>query len=206
MLWSRLDGEPARWFDRFEIYRMLGPNRTIEAAYRVALGKISRPGGTWHGAAKRWRWKARAAAWDAQGWQAASAAEELRRRSARERRLLIIAAMREQALSALRRADLAAIEPERARAILSTIRLMLSDSLRQERIEFGEDDAAANQPDLPVPADVDEMIIRIYGEEGDDDGGDGDGGDDDGGDGDDKDGDPGGGAGSQGGEGDRAVG
>ncbi len=75
--------------------------------------------------------------------------------------------MREEALNAPRRANLPAIDPERARAILITIRLMLSDSLHHERIELGERDPGANQTELPAPTDVDEMITRIYGEDGD---------------------------------------
>jgi len=65
-----MDGEPALWFDRFDRYRLLGPGRTVEAIWaEEKKGDARRSGqvipGSWYDAAKRWRWKARAEAWDA---------------------------------------------------------------------------------------------------------------------------------------------
>ena len=34
-LYDRQPNEPARWFARFETYRLLGPSRTIEAAFQA---------------------------------------------------------------------------------------------------------------------------------------------------------------------------
>ena len=54
--WARQHGEPALWHARFVIYRDLGPDRTIEAAYRVAAEReglrSARPGSGWYGAAQ----------------------------------------------------------------------------------------------------------------------------------------------------------
>lgn len=70
--WSRLDKEPAQWFARFDVFRELGPGRTMEECYRrsVAEGKskpskTKRPHVSWYEASERWNWKARAEAWDA---------------------------------------------------------------------------------------------------------------------------------------------
>ena len=69
--WDRLRGEPTLWYERFTIYRLLGPGRTIEAAYRserVAMGRDgsrqTRPGYAWTRNAKSWHWLQRASAWD----------------------------------------------------------------------------------------------------------------------------------------------
>lgn len=64
--WDRQDGEPARWFDRFERYRKLGPRRTFEGAFREDTGGNGRANGRWWAEAARWRWKERAEAWDAE--------------------------------------------------------------------------------------------------------------------------------------------
>lgn len=62
--------ESARWFARFEIFRHLGPERTMEETWRrwrekaAINSKTKRPNPSWYKAAERWRWKARAEAWD----------------------------------------------------------------------------------------------------------------------------------------------
>jgi len=66
--------EPARWFARFEAFRHLGPERTIEEAFRrwreqqrqsgARLGKKGRPSELWYYRARDWHWKVRAEAWD----------------------------------------------------------------------------------------------------------------------------------------------
>ncbi len=66
--WARQHGEPALWHARFVIYRDLGPDRTIEAAYRTAAEREGlrsvRPGSGWYGAARDWIWAGRKAEWD----------------------------------------------------------------------------------------------------------------------------------------------
>lgn len=68
--WERQEDEPARWFRRFEAFRLLGVSRTIEAVFRAestakgSKGK-HRPSRHWYGAAQEWSWLERAQAWDA---------------------------------------------------------------------------------------------------------------------------------------------
>src|SRR5688572_8587599 len=68
--WDRLDDEPAGAFTRFLVYRNLGPARSIEAAHRLvaeaAKGgeRRAKAPGAWQRAARRFRWRERAAAWD----------------------------------------------------------------------------------------------------------------------------------------------
>ena len=92
--WDRRPGEPANWHHRFQIYRALGPGRTLEAAFReVAQAEHlagSRPGAAWYDAARAWNWTDRAAAYDAEQRAALMAKEQERRFDAREKRLGMI--------------------------------------------------------------------------------------------------------------------
>ena len=102
--WDRLGDEPGVWYGRFEFFRLLGPGRSLDAAYRA--WKEAQPQGTkgcrgaranrhWHTAAKRWQWLARAEAWDAAERETLRAQEAARRFDARQRRLAIIDEQRE---------------------------------------------------------------------------------------------------------------
>jgi hypothetical protein len=48
--WDRQDDAPAQWFDRFDRYRLLGPLRTLEAAWRGEAEVCARASGTREGA------------------------------------------------------------------------------------------------------------------------------------------------------------
>jgi len=137
--WERLAGEPIRWFTRFECYRLLGPTRSLDAAYRAALVRSSgRVGGGWREAAKRWRWTERAEAWDLWELAALRAADEERRRVAREARIELLQRTRVQADAALSAAHLEQLTEEEARAMLGSLRMLLFDTLKAERLELGE--------------------------------------------------------------------
>jgi hypothetical protein len=76
--WERQEGEPSKAFAGFEGYRMLGPDRSLQAAWEKYC---TRPGtlrerrqadreearhypGYWAAWARKWEWRERAAAWD----------------------------------------------------------------------------------------------------------------------------------------------
>ncbi len=71
-LWERREGEPNKLFDRFEIYRLLGPSRSLYAAYNAwrersgAKSARKRAGlpQSWRLAAEKWQWQPRAEAFD----------------------------------------------------------------------------------------------------------------------------------------------
>lgn len=67
-IWGRREGEPNRWFRRFELYRLFGPNRSIEVAYRLDCEakdrEIKRPSRLWYVLSEAWNWQQRAEAWD----------------------------------------------------------------------------------------------------------------------------------------------
>lgn len=73
--WQRQKDEPIAWFQRFDLYRQMGPHkRSLLAVYRLeqseadpsrALAKCAP--GNWRSAAKTWNWQQRADAWDLYG-------------------------------------------------------------------------------------------------------------------------------------------
>jgi len=75
-IWERMEGEPARAYECFELTRSLGLGRSILEAYRQETGKhqAKQVSGTWNGWVARWRWQERFAASDAH-----DARERLRR-------------------------------------------------------------------------------------------------------------------------------
>jgi hypothetical protein len=70
-LWDQQEEEPKLWFERFDLYRLLGPARSISKAYRkwrlVHKGIVSTSGHAeqfWYDHAKEWKWEDRSNAWD----------------------------------------------------------------------------------------------------------------------------------------------
>lgn len=71
--YERLPDEPPVQFERFHAYLMMGPNRSLIGSYKIfcdaARKGLKRPvdlPGSWKETARRWRWRERAAAWDAE--------------------------------------------------------------------------------------------------------------------------------------------
>ncbi len=73
--WEREEGETAKGFEAFELFRRLGPSRTVQGAWEQYFnrpGNRRKAGGKQAGLAQgyfrawssRWRWHERAAAWD----------------------------------------------------------------------------------------------------------------------------------------------
>lgn len=117
-VWEQAPGEPNRWYRRFEIYRRLGTNRSLLAAYSQGRAKkATTVGGAWRAAAQKWDWAKRAAAWDGELSQ------------------------REEAEWETRRAQLRKQEWEASQALLDKARQMLvfplAKTTRQERDEAG---------------------------------------------------------------------
>lgn len=71
-LWERQADEPNKWFDRFQVYLLLGASRSVYAAYstwreRSGASNARKRAGlpqSWRQAAAQWNWETRAEAFD----------------------------------------------------------------------------------------------------------------------------------------------
>ena len=139
--WELQPQEPPRWFARFEVYRTLGPARTLETTFatvRESHGLAGeRPGQAWYKAARQWRWEERAAAWDAAERERLAAAENDRRFDRREARLGHIQRLLLTIVNVLAAAEIDHFDKDTARAMLPVLRLFFRDLLMQERAELG---------------------------------------------------------------------
>jgi hypothetical protein len=101
--WEQQPGEPARWYARFERFRLAGPSRSLLGAVNGERQQGNkRPTRSvpqaWAKAAQQWRWRERAEAWDIHQRRQARAAhaqqiEEMNRRHVQEARGLQSAAI-----------------------------------------------------------------------------------------------------------------
>jgi len=64
--WDQLEGEPQKWFDRFDTFRLMGPTRAIEDVWKAEAKVIKgkRPSPNWYKCKERYRWDERVRAWD----------------------------------------------------------------------------------------------------------------------------------------------
>jgi len=81
--------EPNRWFDRFTLFRLMGPNRSLTELcnrWRTEKGRKRRgyPLWNWRDKAKEWDWRGRAEAWDEHNRQEMEAEWVARRQETRE--------------------------------------------------------------------------------------------------------------------------
>jgi hypothetical protein len=68
--WDQREEEPKIWYERFSIFRLIGPGRSIAKAYRkwrlLTKGEITTKytSNNWYDVAREWHWEERASAWD----------------------------------------------------------------------------------------------------------------------------------------------
>ncbi len=161
-MWERLPNEPGNWYARFEFYRLLGPKRTLNQAYRMAAKleglRGKRAGQGWSEAARRWDWTARAEAWDQAQRERLRAGEEDRRFDARERRLQMIDRLLEAVFDVLLRAEMDMLDSEEALTRLPTLRLLFKDLIGAQRAELGLPAAGQEAGAEPVRLTADDLI------------------------------------------------
>lgn len=180
--WAREKGEPNLWYGRFEVFRLLGPGRSLDGAYRAeergrggegeqgreakgSKGKHKkRPSRHWYAAAKRWRWVERAEAWDAAERDKLRAAEADRRFDARQRRLDQVDELQAGAFKALAEMDLGKLEKTFDLAKLAQLRITFVEMMKAERLEFGEVTQVNGSAENPGVQDkIDRGIKTVYG-------------------------------------------
>lgn len=149
--WLQREGEPTKWYVRFERYRLLGVARSMDAAFRYSTAEERTAKGRqgpqkdvphqanrhWREAAKKWDWEARAAAWDQHEQLLESARIEAERLEARRIARENAAKHREQMIQAMSNPLLraaASFKPEEAG--LAEMSKLFEAVLNQSRLEF----------------------------------------------------------------------
>lgn len=170
-IWARRPGEPALWYNRFQVYLHLGPSRTIHAAYRRSAQlealRTPHPHPGWRRSAERWEWARRAAAWDeaqehardADSFQDAAApdagapveeSDPDRQRFAMVDRLLAVV------YAVILHAELESMTSSEARQALPTLRMFFKDLLQAHQQEAGALGARQGNEGIP-PFSADEL-------------------------------------------------
>lgn len=164
-VWERKDGEPARWYARFEVYRLLGPSRTMKAAHRHCAemeGRRGRyPNSQWFQIAERWQWRERADAWDQVEREALRKAEKDQRMAAHLKRADMLDVVLDVAFRAMMLAGLDNMPEEQAREAMPSVRLLFKDALNEHRKEIGmpsEGDGDAPDSREAAPFTADELM------------------------------------------------
>lgn len=152
--WDRLENEPARWYDRFTTYLLIGPQRTIKAAWlHHAAGtliphKRTLPG-SWSRAASRYSWCDRARQWDDQELAGEPQLRMIRSTAARRRRLQQVQRLLDETFAYFDMLQLSQLSPENALKLLPTLRPLLGDLLYVYQKEL---DALPPTPESDQPA------------------------------------------------------
>jgi hypothetical protein len=157
--WDQMEGEPDRWYGRFQAYVGLGIMRTLKNAAaeagRQARGEPLELGGTWSVVSHRWHWRERAHAWDVHQRELLALSERNTRLALHGRRVERMEDYLDAVCEVLDAANMTAADEKLAREWLPQMRVFLRDLLVAERQEFERGDYEQNDPDgnLVITAD-----------------------------------------------------
>jgi hypothetical protein len=141
--WERQHGEPNRWYDRFERYRLAGPGRSLLGtvnAERTERGRArtrSVPQ-AWAKNAKQWQWRERAEAWDEHQRGQARAAHHQEVEEMNHRHIQEAKALQSKAFQKLKSLDLAQLSP-------ADVLRYFVEAARLERTAHGEPESIDEQ-------------------------------------------------------------
>jgi hypothetical protein len=159
--WDQLEGEPNRWYGRFQAYLELGVTRTLKdtaaATGRQARGEPLTAGGIWSAAFRRWHWRERAHAWDVQQRELLALSERNTRHALHSRRVERMEDYLDAVCEVLDAANMTAADEQLAREWLPQMRVFLRDLLVAERQEFERGDYERNDPDNSLVITADDL-------------------------------------------------
>jgi hypothetical protein len=157
--WDQWEGEPSNWYGRFVIFRDLGPGRSLAACSRTYCQQRNKPlhptNVAWSEAARVWKWRERALAWDTHERNALTLVEANRKAAARERRSVVINEGMDIAREMIRAADLENLSVEEARALFPESRKYLKDMIEADRKEWDKNlyDVEVEENQVLITAD-----------------------------------------------------
>jgi hypothetical protein len=159
--WDQMEGEPTRWYGRFQIYLELGVTRTLmataAAAGRQARGEPLEMGGHWSAMFRRWHWRARAHAWDVHQRELLALSERNTRLALHSRRVERMEDYLDAVCEVLDAANMTAADEQLARTWLPQMRVFLRDLLVAERQEFERGDYEKGDPDSSLVITADDL-------------------------------------------------
>jgi hypothetical protein len=169
-VWARQPGEPGRWYERFERFRLAGPGRALLPIYngereRAGKGKSASPPAAWTVAAQRWRWRERAEAWDAHEQEERRRQDAADRARARAERVALLRAFQAKVARGLLLLDPESADP-RGRLGWRTAVEALRMLVQELRAEYDDEPTRRVHHDGEVATRV---IIREYTGVGEDD-------------------------------------
>lgn len=160
--WDQQPDEPTLWFKRFSVYLLMGPTRTVTAAYcdefaRRHPGKTCKPRSAtnWRVLSARWHWRARAEAWDKEQLTLAGVAIRNKLVALQAQRLDMTAELINQARTVLQHAHLEEADETQSRALIGEMRLLVRDmaALQQRESALLPEDAEKELAALTITAD-----------------------------------------------------
>jgi hypothetical protein len=160
--WECTDDEPVLWWESFLYYCALGPRRSVAQARTVVMAQQQRERevdmpaggvaaeplyslGHWQRMARRYRWQARARAWDAWLAQRARTPSEHILLLEQRRSDLVVRQMLSRALRIFDAADLDTLSIEQARKLLPLAQGMMRSALQAQREIVRHERQAATQ-------------------------------------------------------------
>ena len=159
--WDQMEGEPDRWYGRFQIYLELGVTRTLKATYaaagQAARGQPLENSGRCSIAARRWHWRERAHAWDVHQRELLALSERNSRLALHSRRVERMEDYLDAVCEVLDAANITAADEQLAREWLPQMRVFLRDLLVAERQEFERGDYERNDPDSGLVITADDL-------------------------------------------------
>ena len=163
--WERERGEPSNWHNRLDKYfRPLGPERTIEQAWRLwkqaeAVGSTGRrPSAWWYAAAKRWKWGKRCDDWDKEQQQQRWREEREQIDAMNKRHLQIAIGLQSAGGRSLQKLTSELQSDPDASLSASEIRHFLGDGIDLERMTRGLPTEL-----IKIMGMSDEELVKAYG-------------------------------------------
>jgi hypothetical protein len=159
--WDQQKGEPARWFDRFERFRRMGPQRNLYQCYvaecRDRHKRVAQvTPGAWREMAVSWRWRERAEQWDAAEFERARREEQQELRKRRKEHIAQALKLQDLGVQGTRH-----LKPE-VFTVADVIRLIES-GVRQELLARGAPSEITEERRRELPAEQvdDNTLARI---------------------------------------------
>ena len=139
--WEMLPNEAPLWYERFTVFKGLGPKRKVNGAFKVykEQGLLTgvRAHQAWSGAAKDWLWRKRAEAWDLALLEESEQMEAQHRWESQTRRRFLADQALGKAFQAFLNARIDELSMEEARKLFPDIARFFKDVMGIDRVESG---------------------------------------------------------------------